>query len=141
MEKVEKKQKDKDKKKGKDKEKSKDKSKSSSPATAPARNSSTSTTAPKKYTIVVFDGNPMHRWDDLFGTQTLADGSTLRIVQCSWMDCEVCVYGDQSGSLRPVYSLLCLTLGFCVFRVFVICCPSQRLGWCCHKAEHVLREA
>jgi hypothetical protein len=102
-------EKDKDKKlkdKGKDKKdkeaekskqndkKSKDKEKAHDAPTV----ASTTKSAPKKYTIVIFDGNSMHRWDELFASKTLADGSTLRIVQCSWMDAEVCVYGGQSGS-------------------------------------------
>ena len=98
-----KKHKDKSKDKNKDKEaekskqkdkKSKDKEKvSEAPAAGP-----TTTSAPKKYTIVIFDGNSMHRWDEIFAGKTLRDGSTLRIVQCSWMDAEVCVYGGQSGT-------------------------------------------
>lgn len=98
-----KKQKDKEAEKAKAKDKSKDKKKdkasSSAAESAPTESTVTQNSSTKKYTIVIFDGNSMHRWDEIFGARTLKDGSKLRIVQCSWMDTEVVVYGEQSGTL------------------------------------------
>ena len=64
--------------------------------------------AAKTKNIIVFDGASVHDWPKLFAElklPALPDGSVLRIVQTSWYDCEVTVYGDHVGPLlfcKPV---------------------------------------
>ena len=69
--------------------------------------------APLKYkNVIVFDGSSAHNWPVLFlelGLPDLPDGYRMRIVQTSFMDSEITVYGDASGaqlSCRPVHDTL-----------------------------------
>ena len=62
------------------------------------------------YNVVVFDGASTHDWPALFGELPgLPGGGRLRVVQVSWVDCELTVYGDAAGPLlmcHPVRDLL-----------------------------------
>jgi len=49
---------------------------------------------PKSRTLVVFDGNSMHNWPQLFQGRTTADGAQIRVVQCSWNESSCTVYPD-----------------------------------------------
>lgn len=55
----------------------------------------------KTYNIVVFDGNPLHNWAELFRDHTLSDGSLLNVIQCSWNHASVAVYPDAKGGTLP----------------------------------------
>jgi hypothetical protein len=55
------------------------------------------TNKPKTYNVVVFDGNAMHNWAELFRDLTLSDGSQLNVVQCSWNHASVTVYPEDAG--------------------------------------------
>lgn len=53
---------------------------------------------PKRtHNVVVFDGNPLHNWAELFRDRTLEDGSVLNVVQCSWNHAACSVYPDGAG--------------------------------------------
>jgi hypothetical protein len=53
--------------------------------------------AKEEAVVVVFDGNEMHNWCELFGdTARLSDGRRIRVAQTSWMDTQ-CVYYHRSG--------------------------------------------
>jgi len=60
---------------------------------------------PKSRTLIVFDGNPMHNWPELFQGKTTADGAQIRVVQCSWNECSCTVYPDSGCYLQiaPVH--------------------------------------
>lgn len=49
--------------------------------------------------LLVIDGNALHNWVELFEHRTLADGTPIEVVQASWNELSVVVYGD-SGVFR-----------------------------------------
>jgi hypothetical protein len=73
-------------------------------AAAPAKESPA--VAPVVRNVIIFDGSMVHDWPALFATLgPLPDGSTVRVLQTSWMDAEVTTHGDASGcqlSMKPV---------------------------------------
>lgn len=57
-------------------------------------------TMSKQRNLVVFDGNPSHNWPLLFKDCKLPDGSTIYVVQASWMECECVLYHDTGTVLK-----------------------------------------
>jgi hypothetical protein len=66
--------------------------------------------SPTTWTIVVFDGNPLHDWNALFSKQTVPSGVTLDIVQTSWIDAVVTNYHGAGGCTMLIAPTLPTTL-------------------------------
>jgi len=50
--------------------------------------------------LVVIDGDIMHDWVEMFKGKTLPDGSTIRVVQASWIETGVTVYNEGGCMMR-----------------------------------------
>lgn len=55
------------------------------------------------------DGNEGHDWCAMFAGCTLPDGSTIRVVQASWIEVEVTVYEDTGNAACTLTLTLALT--------------------------------
>jgi len=47
--------------------------------------------------LIVFDGDPHHNWVEIFDGYALPDGSSLYVVQCSWMEVSISSYGGDGN--------------------------------------------
>jgi hypothetical protein len=104
---MEKSKKDKDSKhkdkKLKDKSKEKEKSKSKTQDETKEKLPSEAKPTAKTINLVVFDGDPTHNWVTLFSKYALEEGLRLRVVQASWMDCELTYFGDKGSASKFIF--------------------------------------
>jgi hypothetical protein len=52
--------------------------------------------------LVVFDGDPSHDWVEIFKGIVLPQNKSIRVVQTSWIDTRITVYGDSGALLSCV---------------------------------------